>query len=313
MDRYNEKVFAVSIWDKNVDDVIRAVGCKTRRDILRILVGNPMSIMSIAESLNVAVSTVSEHINALLKTGIISVIRNLPDRGRSKIVALQYEKLELDFSKEPMGLNKGNYTVQIPIGSYNSFKINSLCGMIGTEGYLSPRDNVESFYSPLRAVAQLIWFDYGYLEYVIPVEKQKVDNVSAVSFSLEICSEAPIYNEDWKSDIYFEINGKRVCVYTCPGDFGLRRGLFTPEWWNGTQYGLLKKVEVREDGSYLDGERVSEVCLSDICSQEFSLITLRIGVDEKAVNRGGINIFGKKFGDHNQHIVFSLSHKNKSL
>lgn len=312
MDRYNEKVFTVNIWDKNFDDVIRAVGCKTRRDIIRMLVGNPMSIWGIAESLNVAVSTVSEHINDLLKTGIISVVRNLSDRGRSKIVALQYEKIELDFTKEPLNCNKGNYTVQVPIGSYSSFKINSLCGMLGMEGYLSPRDNVESFFSPFRAAAQLIWFDYGYLEYVIPIERQRADNVSAISFSVEVCSEAPVYNEDWKSDIYFEINGKRICVYTCPGDFGLRRGLFTPEWWKGTQYGILKKVEVRENGSYIDGEYVSQVSLSDICPTDFSLITFRIGVDEKAVNRGGVNVFGKKFGDHNQHIVFSLSQKNKS-
>ena len=38
------------------------------------------------------------------------------------------------------------------------------------------------------------------------------------------------------------------------------------------------------------------------------VVTFRIGVDKNAKYCGGINIFGKNFGDYNQHIVFALSY-----
>ncbi len=309
MDRYIEKVITVSTWDKQVDKYVKALNCKTRRDILQLLVGEPRSIWNIAETLNVPLSTVSEHVNVLLKTGLVSVVRRVSDRGHGKIIALQYEKLQFDFHKEITRYNKTNYSVHIPIGSYSSFKIHELCGMLSAKGYLGARDDPNTFYCPLRSYAQLIWFDYGYLEYVIPLEEKERKNVESLSISAEVCSETPGYNETWTSDIFFEINGVETALYTSPGDFGARRGLYTPEWWNGgTQYGLLKKVEVNKNGCFLDGVPSSRVTLDDLKIAENPTVTFRIGVRENAVNRGGINLFGKEFGDYAQHIVLTVSH-----
>lgn len=81
---------------------------------------------------------------------------------------------------------------------------------------------------------------------------------------MEICSEAPGYKEDWKSDLTLWVNDVEVGTWTCPGDFGGRRGrLNPPAWPNGsTQYGMQVVWEIRSDGSYLNGEKISEVMVN---------------------------------------------------
>ncbi len=312
MDRFIDKIYNTDLKDEvKTDLLLKALNCKTRRDILRVLGYGSQSIWQIAQTLNVPLSTISEHVSVLLKTGLVSVMSTSKERGHGKIIARQYEKILInifdDELKDPV--NSKNYTVQLPIGSYSAFSVHRYCGMIGESAYIERRDDPNIFYSPRRFSAQLIWFDYGFLEYKIPMKNIIPDKINAISVSMEICSEAPWYNENWKSDIFFEINGKEVCLWTAPGDFGSRRGLLTPEWWkDGTQYGLIKYLKVAKDGTYLDGERISSVNLKDLNLEENPIATLKFGVKENAKNRGGMNLFGHKFGDHNQHILFTVTY-----
>ncbi len=309
MAKWQDKIFGVSLEnEKESEKIIKALDCKTRRDILRLLAKGSMGIWEIAQTLNVPLSTISEHVKVLVRSGLVTIFRQKNDRGRGKIVTRQYEKIQFDICEHVEGKQKFHtYTQPIPIGAYSDFCINQYCGMVGVEGYIGCRDNKDSFYSPLRSVAQLIWFDFGYLEYSVPFLEIDKKNISSISFSAEICSEAPGYDENWRSDIYFEINGKEVCLYTSPSDFGSRRGKRTPEWWNdGTQYGLLKSVEVTKNGTFLDGVPISMVTVDDLKLSQSSIIKFRIGVRENAQNRGGINLFGSKFGDYPQHIAFTV-------
>ena len=98
-------------------------------------------------------------------------------------------------------------------------------------------------------------------------------------------------------------------MYTSPGDYGARHGLLTPEWWQtGTQYGVIKQVEVTEQGTFLDGSFVSPVTIADLNIPEKPVFTFRLCVKENAKNRGGINLFGRKFGDYNQNIIVTFTY-----
>ena len=110
------------------------------------------------------------------------------------------------------------------------------------------------------------------------------------------------YREDWKSDITVWINGMDCGTWTCPGDFGARRGrLMPPDWPVGsTQYGVLKTWEVRKDGSYLNGECISDVTIDMLKVMEKPYIKVRIGNKKDAEYVGGFNLFGKHFGDYDQ-------------
>lgn len=311
MEKHFNKVLVTNLKDdKRSEEIIKALNCKTRRNILRLLNGGSMGIWDIAEKLNVPLSTISEHISVLIKSGIVSVVKKTSDRGNCKIVSRQYEKIEIDIvPQDSYRATNQCLTVDIPIGSYTSFNINKYCGMLGKDGYIGNRDDSDTFYSPLRIYSSLIWFDYGYLEYKVPCKILNKKNIKSISITLELCSEAPGYNENWRSDIYFDINGKRVCTYTSPGDFGARPGIYTPKWWSdGTQYGTIKRIDVRHNGCYIDGELVSNITVKELNLSESPLITLRIGVDEDAKNRGGINLFGKDFGDNDKDILLTVSY-----
>ena len=76
-------------------------------------------------------------------------------------------------------------------------------------------------------------------------------------------------------------------------------------WWKleGSQYGLLKHFSVTNEGSFVDGMKISEVTLDDLKIPEHHSIRVKIGVKEDAEHMGGMNIFGKGFGNYDQGIV----------
>ena len=107
---------------------------------------------------------------------------------------------------------------------------------------------------------------------------------------------------------YIYKNEKEIGTWTSPGDYGDVRGKLTPDWWKlaGSQYGLLKNWSVVDDGSYVDGTKVSNITLNEVDVRGHSSVKVRIGIKDNAVNVGGINIFGRGFGNYDQDIVMKM-------
>ena len=125
---------------------------------------------------------------------------------------------------------------------------------------------------------------------------------------MELSSEVPGTNANWPSDISVWVNDVMVGTWTSPGDFGDKRGIYTPRWWKleGSQYGHLKTCKITERGTYLDGKKVSSVdARRGSHLDEHHSIRLRIGIDEHAKHPGGVNIFGKGFGNYDQDIMLA--------
>ncbi len=163
-----------------------------------------------------------------------------------------------------------------------------------------------SFYHPNRHKAEILWFSKGNITYRFPNSIKEHHKVEAVSFSLEICSETLYSRNDWPSDITFWVNGHELLTWTSPGDFGGRRGKFTPDYWfiNSTQYGLLKEIKILENGVYLDGLLINpNYTINSLNLEDNKFVEFKIGIKSDAIHKGGINIFGKNFGDHKQSII----------
>jgi len=126
-----------------------------------------------------------------------------------------------------------------------------------------------------------------------------------LELSMELSSETPGTNKDWLSDITMWINKVEIGTWVSPGDFGDKRGKYTPSWWKleGSQYGLLKHWSITDEGSFIDGVRISDIKLSDLNIPEHHSIRMKIGVKDDAVHMGGMNIFGRGFGNYDQGIV----------
>ena len=131
---------------------------------------------------------------------------------------------------------------------------------------------------------------------------------SSVEFSMELSSETPGTNMDWPSDITLWVNDVSVGTWTSPGDYGDKRGVYTPSWWKleGSQYGKLKTWRIGESGTFIDGVRISDTTMDDLDIPEHHSIRMRIGIDAKASHPGGVNIFGRGFGNYDQDIVMRL-------
>ena len=198
--------------------------------------------------------------------------------------------------------------VSMPIGAFVDCQVTPTCGLAGSEGIIGLFDDPTSFFEPERVNAQLLWFHHGYVEYRFPNRLPSQATVASVAVSLELCSEAPLHHKEWPSDITMWLNGVEIGTWTCPSDFGGQPGLLTPSWWESwnSQYGLLKVWTVTDSGSFIDGRHISDVTLDDIRIANSPTFTVRIGVKPDARHVGGINIFGRQFGNYPQDIVLRL-------
>lgn len=295
--------------DEQLEAIGDALSSPIRRKVISLITVRSYSVLELARELNVALSTMSFHVKVLKNAGLIKTISSPDKRGNEKNVSQDCFNLYINFNK-PVTSNKNVYSIELPIGSYSNFEISSPCAICDDNNIIEDFDVPSVFYSPRRLNAQLISFMKGYLEYKIATNYVKDKTITSITFSLEICSECPNYNNHWKSDITFWINNIELCTYRSPGDYGDRKGLLNPNWWPDkmTQYGMLKKIRVDQEGTWLDEILVSDVTINDLKILEKDHISLKIGIKETSKYVGGINLFGKNFGDHNQDILFQISY-----
>lgn len=291
--------------------ISKALANKGRIDILKLLAIESLSVYEISKKLNSPMSTICSNLAILEEANLIRYKLQGGKHGTLKLCSIVYEKIAINLIKEQDTSLKNEKFINIPIGSYYDFNIKPTCGLVGEKGYLAKDDDPNSFYSPLRSEAELLWFNQGYIEYKIPLDSSDKE-INVISLSLELCSEAPYYRNIWPSDITFFFNNVEALTYKCPGDFGGRSGKLTPSWWpkNATQFGLLKTISISNSGTYLDFVKVSDVTLKDLKLHQLNnILTIKIMIKDDAKNIGGINIFGSKFGDYNQDIVLKITYK----
>ena len=289
--------------------VAKSLASRPRMRILDYLVTKAASLSEIARDLEMPIATASMHLSSLEKAGLLSSHTAPGRRGQQRIYSRIYDIVVLHLSRTSRYFPADQIVVQMPVGAFTSHQVVSPCGMAAADGIIGEYDDQISFYDPDRFMAQLVWLSHGYLEYVFPNRAHGQAQAKRLELSMEICSEAAPSALDWPSDIYLEINGLRIGEWTSPTDFSDKRGSLTPGWWAdwNTQYGLLKVWQVDAQGSFIDGTRIADVTVGDLRLMDQPSISVRIGVDDRARNRGGLNIFGSKFGNHAQDIVMKIS------
>ena len=287
--------------------VLKALASTKRVAILQLLASHPKNVSEIADALGMPMSTANLHITALEQAHLLLTELRPGERGLQKICARAYSTILIQF---PMLAPDDMQTIEMsmPIGAFVDCDITPTCGLASEEVIIGMLDDPSSFYEPERASAQLLWFHKGYVEYRYPKRFMSHALLGSLQVSFEACSEAPMHHEDWPSDITLWINEVEIGTWTSPADFGGERAVLTPTWWqtNNTQHGLLKIWQVHNEGSYVDGQQVSGVCLDDLDLHDREYISVRIGVKSDAKHVGGINLFGKKFGNYPQDIVLNI-------
>lgn len=274
----------------------------TRIKIIELLNERPTNIKDLAEALSLSSAIVTKHIQKLEEAQIITTESIPSTRGRQKICHLTLDSATLQFrTKDQPEPNR--YSVSIPIGQYAAYEVKPTCGLASDTKIIGMVDDPRYFSDPEHVKACHLWLGSGYIEYRIPNYLVGKQRARSISISLEICSEAPHYNENWPSDLSFYMNDVLLGMWTCPGDFGAVRGVYTPAWWDlGTQHGLLKQITIDSEGSYIDGIRMSDQTIHDLAIGYGDDIRFRIHAPETAGHSGGLSMFGKGFGNYDQDI-----------
>jgi predicted transcriptional regulator len=293
--------------------VLKALASTSRIAMLKLLhVKGPQNVNEISEILGLPQSTVSMNVGILEEAGLIRTELQKARKGNQKICHSNFNEVLVVFKDDIKALKSNGIEVAMPLGLYTSCEVTGPCGLCSVDGIIGLLDVPDTFLDPDRMKAGLIWFTRGYVEYQFPNNARLTGaQIEEIEFAMELSSEVPGTSADWPSDITVSVNGIETATWTSPGDYGDKRGVFTPDWWKlkGSQYGKLKNWRIAADGTYIDGLKISEVALSDLRLSEHHSIRLRIAVRENARHPGGINIFGRGFGNYDQDIVMRLKTK----
>lgn len=294
---------------KKTAKVGKALSSEMRLHILKYLIETSANISEIAKRFHIPQSSAALHVKALEEAGMINTYEKPGVRGSQKVCGIIFEDIYLNAFQHKTKVKKTSVIkINMPIGNYFDCEVSGNCGLVSEKNYLGVEDSPSCFYCNNRNEAQLLWFNTGYVEYRFPTYMMRNKRVEEISFSFEICSEAPGYQNDWPSDVTVWINGKEVDTILLSGDFGGRRGTLNPEWWGEsmTQYGLYKSITVKEDGCYENEDKCSECNLDMLQIANRNYISLKLGVKADAKHVGGLNLFGEKFGDYAQNILMKV-------
>lgn len=296
------------------EKVFKALSTPMRLKIMELIYeNNNLSMNDLAEALDLTNGAISMHVAKLEEAGLVKIRTSSGKRGAMKIIRPRYDRLMIDLA--PTKDDRLCYTDDIRVGYYSSAVVAPTCGIASSAEIIGSFDDPQVFSFPQRFNAGILWFGTGYIEYTLPNHLKAGQKLTELQISFEISSEAPEYNEDYPSDIYFSINGASLGMWVSPGDYGARHGYVSPSWWPDVlnQYGLLKTLIINSEGTFIDGNcRLSSTTINDLNLDYNSTISFKIEVPKDTKNAGGCTLFGEEFGDHNQAIKVKAFYENSS-
>ena len=290
--------------------LFKALGSDIRIAIIRTLLEEPdMSMNELAARLEITAGALTGHVKKLEECGILKVSAEGSGHGNVKRCSVLPDRVLIDL--HPRSARKNAYQVSLKVGQFSECEVWPTCGMASKDGLIGEMDDVRYFSHPARFSADILWFGRGYVEYTVPCFIPAGSRIESLTISAELSSEAPGVNEVWPSDISFYVNGVPLGKWTSPGDFGNQRGLLNPDWWHDrlNQYGLLKMLTVSHEGTFIDGRRLSDVRVEDLCLDEKKGLRLRFAVEGDSDHVGGMTLFGRAFGNYERDIEVRMDYQ----
>lgn len=287
--------------------VCTALGSEIRIEILKLLIKNGrMSMNDLARASGITGGALTPHVRRLEAADLVRINADNSEHGNVKICEPHIEKMLFDFSR--LHGSRDEFYSHLRAGQYSRCLVYPTCGLSTARELLGKVDEPRYFTHQKRFEADMLWFTEGFVEYMIPCTIPKRARITRLDISAEISSEAPGSNANWPSDIHFYLNDTLLGVWTSPGDFADVPGLFTPDWWfsNWNQYGLLKTLSIRSDGTYMDDEFLSPATPESLHLNPRRPMYFRMAVPDTAEHIGGLTIFGRDFGNYNQDIEFHI-------
>ncbi len=289
--------------------VFRALASESRARIIELLAERDMNINELSAALGLAQPSVTKHVRILEEAGLVVSDYLAGPQGMQKRCRRVHDRLIVEMAP-PTHTAEGIAEIEVPIGMFTNVDAYPTCGLAIREKFIGLIDNPLSFFMPERAKAELLWTSAGFIEYAFANTIPLQAVVTSIDLAMEICSEAPGYENDYPSDITMWVNEVEIGTWCSPGDFGGTRGRLNPQWWpdNMNQHGLLKVWRVDGTGASIDGVDLSSIKVSELNIRPWQATKVRIGVKPDAQHQGGFTIFGKGFGNYELDLVLRIRH-----
>ncbi|OGV65481.1 MAG: hypothetical protein A3K19_10355 [Lentisphaerae bacterium RIFOXYB12_FULL_65_16] len=291
--------------------VAKALASETRVAILRALEDQPLSISAVARAVGVSQPAATQHVQTLERAGLVESEMVVVDGAMQKLCRCSHREILFRFPtaqeiQDPFLTHRSS----MPVGAFSKIRAEPPCGMSKVDGPIGIRDSEAWFSHPDRFLAQSLSMGHGFVEYEFAREFPAGVDVLEVSLTAEISSEAslPAGINECPSDITLWVNAVKIGTWTCPGFFTGTRGRHTPSWVSiqANQFGLLKTWRINHDGAKLDGLFLSNVKPEALHLFDQRVTTVRLGIEDSATYRGGLHLFGAKFGNYALDLVLEV-------
>ncbi len=332
------------IEGQDVTPIVKALSSDIRLKMLELLDQKEMSIQLFCEHLSLSKTAVINHLTILETAGFISS-RPIPGTvGNQKMFIKAYDRLIFNFTPNTENADrKQYYELELSPGNYFDFLAYPPCGLADEAHIIQKWDDPSVFFGTERVGAQIVWASYGFLEYRVPLNIPFEDlGLERISIQMELSAqgglaeleEAGIYHKhdalvfpeeielakaySGLSDITIYFGGQELATFSLE-DFSRyqRNGRYTPTWWRGSGYGKLVSIDINEEGTFMDGQKVSMVTLEKVLDRSMLIrnralkvsltscdyIPLRIGIKPSAQHISGFTLFGKGYGNYPHGIL----------
>ncbi len=289
--------------------IFRALASESRARIIELLAERDMNINELSTALGLAQPSVTKHVRILEEAGLVVSDYLAGPQGMQKRCRRVHDRLIVEMAPAAHS-DEGIAEIEVPIGMFTNVEAFPTCGLAIREKFIGLIDNPLSFFMPERAKAELLWSSAGFIEYAFANTIPLQAVVTSIDLAMEICSEAPGYENDYPSDITMWVNDIEIGTWCSPGDFGGTRGRLNPQWWpdNMNQHGLLKVWRVDGSGSSIDGVELSAIKVNELNIKPWQATKVRLGVKPDAAHQGGFTLFGKGFGNYELDLVLRIRH-----
>ena len=292
---------------ENARQLFDALSSPTRMKIIELLQQtDSMNMDTLSKALNISNGALTAHIKKLSDCGIIHVRLHSVGHGTQKLCSIGESKLVIDFIDKT--LSSKYERLELNVGQYTDCNISPTCGLCDKEQPLFDFDIPHYFKYPEHFNAELIWFCDGYVSYSFPNPLLENQTLTEIQLSFELSSEGPFLAKDYPVAIDFYNHDNLLGRHLSPGEFDEHKGRLTPDWWTYGQYGEQITISINEEGTCINGIETSSYSIKNVLADSLNrdFILFKISCEDHTSTKGGVMLFGKRFGDTPQGIVMKV-------
>jgi len=307
MKQMNDSLYKVP-RDKT-EVVLKVLSNSARYKILALLSQGPMNISELSRAVKISQPTVTTYINQLEKAGLVFSRLQKSSTGYNKICQTAYPGITLFWQDSEKPATETEYEIEMPVGHYAGIDCSAPCYLATQAGIIASSEDFSRFYHPIRMEAEILVMGQGSINYLFPYNIPKIHKILYLELSLEM--NVAFGPPDSFTEVVLMLNHHRLEPVRLMPQKVNENHHHRLSWYPDelSTSGQLCVWRVSESGSTLNSSPAGKVNLSDLDLHPMQPIEVALETHSSIDPVGGLIIFGKRFGQHNQDIRLTVAYE----